>query len=57
MMESSGKNIVVRLLGIMRREGELPFSWIADNTRRIRKSRTYSSLEQTTLDNSQDEAA
>jgi hypothetical protein len=44
--EASYKNIVVRLLGIMRRQGELPFSWIADNTRWMRKPRTYSSLEQ-----------
>jgi hypothetical protein len=43
--ETSYKNIVVRLLGIMRREGELPFSWIADNTRWMRKPQTYSSLE------------
>ena len=43
--EADYKNIVVRLLGIMRREGELPFSWIADNTRWMRKPQTYSSLE------------
>jgi hypothetical protein len=48
--EISYKNIVVRLLGLMRREGDLPFSWIADNTRWMRKPRTYSSLEQA-LDN------
>ena len=44
--EADYKNIVVRLLGIMRRQGELPFSWIADNTRWMRKPQTYSSLEQ-----------
>jgi hypothetical protein len=44
--EASYKNIVVRLLGIMRRQGELPFSWIADNTRWMRKPNTFSSLEQ-----------
>lgn len=43
--EISYKNVVVRLLGLMRREDELPFSWIADNTRWMRKPRTYSSLE------------
>ena len=48
--ETSYKNIVVRLLGLMRRDGDLPFSWIADNTRWMRKPRTYSSLEQA-LDN------
>jgi hypothetical protein len=44
--EASYKNVVVRLLGLMRREGDLPFAWIADNTRWMRKPRTYSSLEQ-----------
>ena len=48
--EASYKNIVVRLLGIMRREGDLPFRWIADNTRWMRKPSTYSSLEHA-LDN------
>ena len=43
--ETSYKNIVVRLLGTMRREGRLPFSWIADNTRWMRKPRTFSSLD------------
>jgi hypothetical protein len=48
--EADYKNTVVRLLGIMRRQGKLPFSWIADNTRWMRKPQTYSSLEQA-LDN------
>jgi hypothetical protein len=43
--EHAYKNVVVRLLGKMRREGLLPFGWIADNTRWIRKPTTYSSLE------------
>ena len=43
--EAEYKNTVCRLLTIMRREGELPFGWIADNTRWMRKPRTYSSLE------------
>ena len=43
--EAEYKNTVCRLLTIMRREGELPFGGIADNTRWRRKPRTYSSLE------------
>jgi len=43
--EAEYKNTVCRLLTIMRREHELPFEWIADNTRWMRKPRTYSSLE------------
>jgi len=35
----------VRLLTEMRRAGDIPFDWIADNTRLMRKPRTYSSLE------------
>ena len=37
--------MVVRLLGVMRREGQLPFSWIADSTRWQRVPQTYSSLD------------
>lgn len=43
--EISYKNIVVRQSGRMRRDCELPFSWIADNTRWMRKPTTYGSLE------------
>lgn len=43
--EGEYKSTVCRLLAKMRREGEVPFSWIADNTRWMRKPRTYSSLE------------
>ncbi|CAN5539306.1 hypothetical protein BH24CHL1_BH24CHL1_20280 [soil metagenome] len=43
--EAEYKNVAVRLLGQMRREGMLPFGWIADNTRWIRRPVTYSSLE------------
>jgi hypothetical protein len=39
------KQTVVRLLTEMRRTHELPFVWIADNTRWMRKPRTYDSLE------------
>jgi hypothetical protein len=35
--ESEYKATVVRLLGEMRRTGHLPFDWIADNTRWMRK--------------------
>jgi hypothetical protein len=43
--EGEYKATVCRLLAKMRREGEVPFSWVADNTRWMRKPRTYSSLE------------
>lgn len=43
--ENEYKTTVCRLLAKMRRSGEMPFSWIADNTRWMRKPRTYSSLE------------
>jgi hypothetical protein len=43
--EATYKNVVCRLLGIMRREKQLPYDWIADNTRWQRKPRTYGSLE------------
>lgn len=43
--ETEYKSTVVRLLGEMRRDGEIPFSWIADSTRWMRKPRTNSSLE------------
>src|SRR5262249_17894436 len=44
--EAEYKATVVRLLAVMRREGEVPFGWIADNTRWMRKPRTHSSLEE-----------
>jgi hypothetical protein len=43
--ENQYKGTVVRLLSRMRRSGDVPFSWIADNTRWMRKPRTYSSLD------------
>jgi hypothetical protein len=42
--EAEYKTTVVRLLGEMRRSGAVPFEMIADNTRWMRKPRTYSSL-------------
>ncbi len=43
--EAQYKNTVVRLLGLMRRDGDLPFDWIADSTRWMRKPTTYGSME------------
>jgi hypothetical protein len=37
---------VCRYLGEMRRAGEIPYSWIADNTRWMRKGRSYADLNQ-----------
>jgi hypothetical protein len=42
--EKEYKGTVDRL-GIMRRKGDIPFSWIADATRWMRKPRTFSSAE------------
>lgn len=44
--EGEYKSTVGRLLVQMRREGIIPFSWIADNTRWMRKPRTYTSMEE-----------
>lgn len=38
-------NVVIRLCGQMREGDELPWNWIVDNTRWMRKPKTYSSLE------------
>jgi hypothetical protein len=43
--EAEYKQTVGRLLTEMRRSGEIPFGWIADNTRWMRKPRTYNSLQ------------
>ena len=43
--ENEYKNVVVRLLTKMRKDGQIPFGWIADHTRWMRKPRTFSSLE------------
>jgi hypothetical protein len=42
--EAQYKHTVVRLLGQMRRAHQIPFGWIADYTRWMRKPSTYSSL-------------
>jgi hypothetical protein len=43
--EADYKNVVCRLLLKMRLEGRVPFGWVADNTRWMRKPRTWSGLE------------
>lgn len=40
------KSTVIRVTGEMRRAGELPYDWLADNTRWMRKPHTWSSMEQ-----------
>jgi hypothetical protein len=42
--EAEYKGTVIRLLTAMRKSREMPFGWIADNTRWMRKPRTYRSL-------------
>lgn len=44
--ETEYKATVCRLLTEMRRAGALPFGWIADNTRWMRKPRTFANLEE-----------
>jgi len=39
------QGIVLRLCGQMREDGELPWEWIADSTRWMRKPNSYSSVE------------
>jgi hypothetical protein len=43
--ETEYKATICRLLSDMRRAGELPFNWIADNTRWMRKPFTYHGLD------------
>lgn len=44
--EADYGNVVIRLAGEMREVGELPWGWIVDNTRMMRKPDTYTGLEQ-----------
>jgi hypothetical protein len=44
--EKEYKSTVCRLLTRMRRRKELPYKWIADNTRWVRQPNTYSSAEE-----------
>ena len=39
--EAEYKSTVCRLLAEMRRAGEIPFGWVADSTRWMRKPRTH----------------
>ncbi len=51
--EAEYKTTVCRLLTDMRRNGELSYRWIADNTRWMRKPATYSNLEQAVQETAQ----
>src|SRR4051794_37923123 len=42
--EGEYKQTACRLLAVMRRERQIPFGWIADNTRWMRKPQTFGSL-------------
>ena len=42
--EGEYKGTVIRLLSIMRRAGELPYGWLADEARWMRKPASYASL-------------
>lgn len=44
--EAEYKGTVCRLLAELRRSGEIPYHWLADATRWMRKPRTYSSIEE-----------
>jgi hypothetical protein len=43
--DDKGYDAVIYQMGIMREAGQLPYSWLADNTRWHIKPRTYSNLE------------
>jgi hypothetical protein len=43
--EGEYQRTVIRLLTEMREAGQIPFEWIADNTRWMRKPRTYTGLD------------
>jgi hypothetical protein len=43
--ETEYQRTVVRLLGKMREGGQIPFEWIADNTRWMRKPSTFTGIE------------
>jgi len=43
--EQEYKTTVCRLLGVMRREKQIPYGWITDSTRWMRKPTTHSSVE------------
>lgn len=43
--ELAYQNTVIRLMTEMRLEGELPFAWVVDETRRVRVTETYDNLQ------------
>ena len=43
--EAAYKTTVVRLAGEMRKNGDLPYGWLADSTRMMRKPRSYNGVE------------
>jgi hypothetical protein len=43
-------NVIKNRLATLRRAGRVPYGWIADNTRWVRKPRTYGSVEQAVRD-------
>jgi hypothetical protein len=45
-VEGEYQQTVIRLLGDMREAGEIPFEWIADNTRWMRKPTSFTGIEQ-----------
>jgi hypothetical protein len=51
--EREYKGTVVRLAGEMRRAGIIPYGWISDNTRWMRKPRSHSSLDAALADAAQ----
>ena len=48
--EAAYNGVVIRLVGQMREDGELPWGWITDSTRWMRRPTTYSSLEEAMQD-------
>ncbi len=42
--EQEYKGTVVRLLGVMREQNEIPFGWISDNTRWVRRPDSFSTI-------------
>jgi hypothetical protein len=52
-LETEYKNAVVRICGLMREAGELPWEWITDSTRWRRKPNTHNSLMDALADTAQ----
>ncbi len=47
--EAAYKNTVIRLMGDMRKDGIIPYEWVADNTRWMRRPTAYGSVEDALL--------